>query len=527
VTRACAAAALAALAAAGAGGAMPAWTTPQVISGADADGLALVPELATNASGAAVAVWDRETGPDCVEAPASLTCIHTIETAYRPAAGAPWDSRHAINRPGVGARPRAGIDDAGDAVLIWVHDIGRDRVLQATYRRGPNGEFPNAEDLSKEVLAVDSHHVALDDAGDAVAVWAQRPTGLAEVRAELRRNGSWGVAELLSAGAVLGGPSLAVSGRGEAIVAWVEEGSVKAVRGDISAGTWEPATTLAPPEGFGDPVVAVNRAGDALAAWLWRSQPREVGRVQAAFRPAGGTWGPRTDVGGALEAAPARPRVALDDAGNGYVVWLGGAGASSVQSAVRARASGAWSSAASVSAAGAADPQLAVDPSGNAVAVWTDASGATTAAVRPAAAGAWQPPLVLSGGGTSDPRLAVDRVGNALATWDVRAGARADVQSADLSGGWELTLVNAQRPSVQGRPRVGGSLLCRRGTWQGTVPIRYAYAWLRNGRAVRGAGGARYVVRRADRGRRIACRVSATNAARSLSVTSAPVRVRK
>lgn len=112
------AAGLAALVAAGAGGAMPSWTAPQVISGADADGLALVPELAVNASGRALAVWDRETGPDCVEAPASLTCIHTIETAYRATAGAAWGSRHAINRPGVGARPRAAINDAGDAVLI-------------------------------------------------------------------------------------------------------------------------------------------------------------------------------------------------------------------------------------------------------------------------------------------------------------------------------------------------------------------------------------------------------------------------
>jgi hypothetical protein len=526
VRRAVVAAGLAALVAVGAGGAMPSWTAPQAISGADADGLALVPELAVNASGRAIAVWDRETGPDCAEAPASLTCIHTIETAYRAGAGASWDSRHAINRPGVGARPRAAINDAGDAALIWVHDIGRDRVLQATYRRGPDGEFPNPNDLSKEVLEVASHHVALDDAGDAVAVWAQRPSGLSEVRAEVRRGGIWGTAMLLSAGAVTGGPSLAVSGQGAAFAVWVEDALVKAAHGDISAGTWDPPATLSTTEAFGEPVVAVNRAGDALAAWLWRAQPRGSGVVQAAFRPAGGAWGPPTDVGGAVMGVPAGPQVALDEAGNGVVVWLGGSGGTSVQSAVRAHASGVWSQAVSISAAGSAGPRVAADPAGNAVAVWTDAMGAATAAVRPAAAGAWQLPVAVSAGGASDVRVAMDAAGGAVVTWNARANQRVDVGSADLVGGWELTLANTRRPSIQGQPRVGKALMCRRGAWEGTVPIRYAYAWLRNGRPLRGFGGVRYVVRRTDRGRSLACRVTATNAARSLAATSRPVHVR-
>lgn len=407
-----------------------------------------------------------------------------------------------------------------------MHDIGRDRVLQATYRHGPNGEFPNPNDLSKEVLEVTSHHVALDEAGDAVAVWAQRPTGLAEVRAEVRRAGIWGVAVLLSGGAVTGGPGLAVSGRGDAFAVWVEDAVVKAAHGDISAGTWDPPATLSTTEAFGNPAVAVNRLGDALAAWLWPSQPRESGVIQAAFRPAGGTWSPPTDLGTAVGGIPAGPRVALDDAGNGFVVWLGGAGGSSVESAFRPRVSGAWSQPALVSGPGTADPQLGVDPSGDAIAVWTDASGSTAAAIRPAAAGAWQPSVVLSGGGTSDPRLAVDAAGGAVATWNIRQGERAEVQSSDLSGGWELTLSNTRRPSIVGQPRVGRALQCRRGGWDGTVPIRYAYAWLRNGRPLRGSRGVRYVVRRADRGRSLACRVTASNAARSLSATSRPVRVR-
>ena len=100
VTRAAVATAVGLLMAAGVAGAMPSWTAPRVISDAFVGGLALEPELAANASGADVVVWHRETGPDCVEAPASLTCIHTVETAYRVDPGGPWNSPNAINRPG-------------------------------------------------------------------------------------------------------------------------------------------------------------------------------------------------------------------------------------------------------------------------------------------------------------------------------------------------------------------------------------------------------------------------------------------
>ena len=65
---------------------MPYWTGQRLVAG----GRAVGPELAVNASGRALAVWDSETGPDCAEAPASLTCIHTIEARDKPAGGASW-----------------------------------------------------------------------------------------------------------------------------------------------------------------------------------------------------------------------------------------------------------------------------------------------------------------------------------------------------------------------------------------------------------------------------------------------------
>jgi len=511
-----------ALVSSGIAGATPTWTSLQTLA---SGGIALAPEVALNGSGGAVAVWDQETGPDCATSPASLMCIHTVETAYRSQSGAAWDSGHAVARPGVGARPQAAINAGGDAALLWVHDIGRDRVVQATLRRGSTGEFPNPNDLSDSVLEVRSHHIALDDAGDAVAVWAQRPVDRFEVHAEIRRAnlGYWGVATLLSRAEVNGGPALAVTPASDAFVVWMENGVVESVHGTISSGTWDaPVALTTAADAEGDPVVAVNDSGDAVAAWQWRDQPRDPTIVQASFRPAHGSWGPVANLATVGRDFAHAPQVGIDGAGNAIALWTDDSG---LRSAARTTATGAWSKPTALTHAVASDPQLAVDARGDAVAVWIDAATKSVdAAVR--VTGAWQPALHVTSAQSSSPRVAIDDAGDGAALWNAPAGSDVDVQAADLAGDWEPTLVNTRRPAVDGIPRVGRTVMCDRGAWEGTVPISYAYQWRRSGMNVRGATHRTYRIRRRDAGTLLACRVTATNPARTLAVTSRPVRVR-
>ena len=158
--------------------------------------------------------------------------------------------------------------------------------------------------------------------------------------------------------------------------------------------------------------------------------------------------------------------------------------------------------------------------------MWTDnATKTLNAAVRPLMTGVWQPAARVSPAEASNPRLAIDEAGNAVALWDMPAGTRVDVQTADLTGGWQPVLANTRRPVIRGTPRVGRTLTCDRGVWEGTAPIRYAYRWRRNGAPVRGAVRATFRVRRSDAGALVACRVAATNPAKTLEVASRPVRV--
>ena len=85
---------------------------------------------------------------------------------------------------------------------------------------------------------------------------------------------------------------------------------------------------------------------------------------------------------------------------------------------------------------------------------------------------------------------------------------------------------NVRPPALRGTPVVGNIVHCSPGTWVGTQPIVLSYRWLRNGHVVAGDHSAARLLRPADLGRSVACRVWAANANGSKSATSNVVLVR-
>jgi hypothetical protein len=489
------------------------WSTPHVLSNGD---IALGPELAVSPSGAALAVWDHESGPDCAQAPASLTCIHIVEVATRNSNGA-WSWRpEEVARPGIGARPKVALNEVGRAAIIWVHDIGRDRVVQATYRTGASEGFPNPSDLSAAVLEVRNHQVGLDAAGNAAVVWAERHDQDFDVAGEMRSvaSGTWAAPIVLSTGSVRSGPSLAVTPAGEAFAVWIEGSSVLLARGDLTNGVWDRPIALANDAGVGA-AVATNANGDVVVVW-----GRNQAGIEAAVR-SGGSWTEPVElVGSGRVSAAVVPDVSVGADGTAVAVWEGGL---RVQAAVRSR-DGHWSDPVTVGDADTSAPLVAVDSHGDAIAAWIQ-SGRLVAAVRPAAVGVWQPVEELSGAEVTEPRVALDAAGHGIAVWNLRNGDSLPVMTADFPAAWTPTLENTRRPAIRGRARVGRTVVCNRGEWTGTVPISYAYSWLRNGATV--ARGSRYRVRLTDAGASLACRVKATNGPNTLVALSRSVRVRR
>lgn len=78
-------------------------------------------------------------------------------------------------------------------------------------------------------------------------------------------------------------------------------------------------------------------------------------------------------------------------------------------------------------------------------------------------------------------------------------------------------LANTVAPAIAGTPAEGDTLTASTGTWSGTVPITYTYAWSD------GTTGSTDTLSAADVGKSISVTVTAKNSAASVSVTSASV----
>ncbi|WP_215814464.1 hypothetical protein [Pimelobacter sp. 30-1] len=72
------------------------------------------------------------------------------------------------------------------------------------------------------------------------------------------------------------------------------------------------------------------------------------------------------------------------------------------------------------------------------------------------------------------------------------------------------TFTTTPTPRVAGTAKVGKKLTAKPGTWAPTATLRYQ--WLRNGKVIKGATRATYKLAKADRGKRVSVRVTATRA---------------
>ena len=104
------------------------------------------------------------------------------------------------------------------------------------------------------------------------------------------------------------------------------------------------------------------------------------------------------------------------------------------------------------------------------------------------------------------------------------------VRAADVHLDPVPVLAVRTRPTIDGTPRVGQVLTALTGQWTGApegAKFSWAWQWLRDGRAIKGATDQSYAVRRADAQHRLSVRVTAAIPnADSRSASSAKVRIR-
>lgn len=435
----------------GSASAAPTWLAPTSLSVPEND--SKDPQLGVDRDGDTVAVWSAFDGTGNV-----------VQAAERPAGGR-WSSPLTISAPGAEAgEPRLAVDAAGDAVAVWQNDDGTDEVIEAVSRPA-GGAWGAPIAISADGRDAESPAVAIDPAGDAVAVWRRYDGADEIVEASTRSAGGvWQTAiEVSEAGENAYRPQVAIDGSGDAVAVWDRSDGVHTIVQAASrpaGGSWGAVTNLsASGESAVEARVAIDPAGDAVA--IWQRSNGSVDVVQAAGRSPAGIWQqPPEDLSESAKDS-SYPEVAIDGAGDAVAVWeaLEGGGHYVIQSADRT-AGRTWQAPVDLSPPNgyAGEGRIAVDAAGDAVAAWEFYEGThniAVAAARPAG-GAWGAGAHLTAPGSeaNELQVAVDPDGDAVAAWSLSEGSLPVVQAA----GYDATGPQLRSLAIPSSGTVGAPL---------------------------------------------------------------------
>ncbi len=383
--------------------ALAGWSAPSVLTPRDGAAYA-VPHVAAE-NGRAVAAW--------VRAPAGTRGRARVQVSTRATLSARWTRPALISGPGADA-PRAALNARGDAVVAWV--AGR-RVMAAV-RRGPAGAWSVADVVDADGAVTDLR-VAIDVAGRPTLLWSERSGSgfVVRIAARASARAGWSTRPPRIATPGPDPPAVALS-RGGALVAWADDGSVRAAR--TANGAFERPVVLA--DDASVPAAAVNASATALSAW-GTALPGGTPVMLASGRSADSAgWAVAEDVGIGL-----RPVAALNDRGDAAVAWsLGEPGETQgVEAATRRGTRGTWR-ASTVVPRRACECALTVgsvgiDGRGTALVGWHRDDGVAVggggAASLGASALAWSRATVSPGHMTRAPSVAADGTSGGAAVW--------------------------------------------------------------------------------------------------------------
>ncbi len=276
------------------------------------------PDLAVNSHGDAVAAWEANTGAQVI-----------LEASIRTAVA--WEAPETISKKAVDLHPpEVGIDAAGDTTAAWEQEVeGSIRAAVSTRRAG--GKWHNALALSRTGGNANEVRLAENASGEAAVIW-ERFEGeeLIEASGRASATGSWSEPVKLSrTEAGKGEPGeqqLALDDHGDAVAVWSRlqgtEDVVEAALGAVATASWSaPATISGKGRNIEEaPEVGVDESGDAVVVWpQWNGEAEVIEGVSGNAPNA--TWGAPVQLSASGEEA-GQAGVALDSQGDAAAVWL-------------------------------------------------------------------------------------------------------------------------------------------------------------------------------------------------------------
>lgn len=300
------------------------WGTPVQVSFAFQSEGAEVnrPQVAIDPMGNAIAVWQqvREDGNFQFDIWSSRST---------PEGG--WDEAVRIEDDDSGAAiaPQIAMDDAGDAIAVWQQFDG-ERFNMLSNRYVPGEGWGNAERIETDDVsdAVDVQ-ISGDGAGNAVAVWMQSDGTRFNIWANrYTPTGGWGTARPIEDNNAVdtNAPQVAVSESGSATAIWeqIDDAGTRAWAAQFSreAG-WQLPQPVGDASGDDEsvPQVGVDAEGNAVAVWLQRTGG--TFEIRAGLWSEDEGWSESEAISSIDQFALRVPRVAVGEPGNAVVVWRG------------------------------------------------------------------------------------------------------------------------------------------------------------------------------------------------------------
>ncbi len=382
------------------------------------------PDVAISTGGAATAVWQLDQGGSA-----------TIQAASRDA-GESWGEPVDLSPPGRRAEePHVALDDSGDAVAVWALAGG---VIQAVEREA-GGSWSEPVDLSAPGIEALEPELAMNGTGEAVAIWVVRAgSGYRVKSATMLPSDEWhGVGDLSNAHSRVLAPRVAINAAGDVTAAWErsegEAGRIEATRRFVKSAWREPEEVSKAGEDCMGPAVA---AGAERKAVLGFRCARAGGSVAEAtlWNGLARTWHPPVTISKEAEGSISAFEVAMSPRGQALAIWTGGdhlAWSTKAPKEVHIRPK-PWQAPHAIEAGfEPRKPKLSTDVAGDLVAVW---NGGAAPSVQAASHLNWEGPLPsqvadLAGDGPADgAEVAANSHGDAVAVW--RRAASGEASSA-------------------------------------------------------------------------------------------------
>lgn len=243
------------------------WGAATLIESGDGEGLD--PKLAVDGSGNAVAVWYQNDGDQ----------LSIYANRYSMARNS-WSSAELIELQTQGPAffPEVAVDTEGNALVVWYQSDGVQTDIWANRYDVETGSWQDAELLDEGRAGnATSPKLATDAQGNAVCVWLQREGEVEDVWAAQYDaiTQTWGAGTVIEGEAnTAGPPNIAVDDSGNAIAVWHQSDGIRdniwASRYNALMDSWTPAELIEGLDvgGAASPRVGVDANGNAVVVWV-------------------------------------------------------------------------------------------------------------------------------------------------------------------------------------------------------------------------------------------------------------------